>query len=70
MGSRITLSLVSGAKISGTLSGPNLTLDSPADNPGQVGTMIELPMHQASTSTYEQELAALRHRVTPANAAD
>jgi hypothetical protein len=68
IGRRITLWLPSGAKISGTFSGPNLILDYPVDHPGQVGTIIELPMHQASTGEYEQARAALRNDVASANA--
>lgn len=69
VGSRISLSLASGANISGTLSGPNLILGYPVDQSGQIGTVIELPMHQASTGEYHQALAALRKTVKAANEA-
>jgi hypothetical protein len=67
-GDTINLSLASGATISGTLSGPKLILGYPVDNAGQVGTIIELPMHRASRSAYDQALTALRHKVASANA--
>ena len=68
IGRRINLSLASGAKISGTLSGANLILDYPVDSPGQVGIIIEPPMHQANVGDYERALAVLRNRVASANA--
>jgi hypothetical protein len=69
VGNTITLSLASGANVSGTFSGHNLILGYPVDQPGQIGTIVEVPMHAASAGAYDQALAALRNNVASANTA-
>ena len=68
-GNSINLSLASGANVNGTLSGANLILAYPVNQPGQIGTIVELPMDQASTGEYHRALAALRNTVKAANEA-